>query len=299
MNILLAIPARGQNKYLHAMVGAIDALSVKPYKVLYMADRPSKEERVEAMRAIGNHPLIEYFPVTKYPDYVGRPHMTAGVDWFLTGHVRNNAVAYMDNHPEIDAVVFIDGDCIPERDLVAGHSEILGQEGLVVSVGKRKESIYGWDDQRCKEAEINTDIFHDVPCEVTSEELFVDSGVVWTCNFGMNRNAIDALRKLNNTLYGRNETFSSDFLGTWGGEDGFIGLECFYTGIPVFALANGDNGIRHQFHERSDSKYNHVAFLYFLEEQRERLLYLLDRYGLNSRHIKFVPREELLSDASG
>jgi len=294
MKILLAIPARGQNQYIGEMVTAIDAMTVKPYKVLYMADRPSRDERTEAVRILKDNPLIEYYPVTSIPDYVGRPHMTAGVDWFLTGHVRNEAVAYMDRHEEIDAVVFIDGDCIPELDLIAGHADILGKDGPCVSVGKRKESIYGWEDQRCRD-EPAANIFSTVPKKVTSEALFVDSGVVWTCNFGMNRAAINVLRTLNNTIYGRNETFSSDFLGTWGGEDGFIGLECFYTGITVYAIANGNNGIRHKYHMRDSSKYDHVAFLYFLEDQRERLIYLLDRYGLNRRNIKYVHRDELLS----
>lgn len=293
MNLLLAIPARGQNKYLAEMRAAINSMSVKPCHVLYMADRPTPKERVEALSILGNDPLVEYYPISTKPEYVGRPQMTYGVEWFLTGHVRNRAVDYIENHPEIDAVVFIDGDCIPEPDLIKSHIAILDKDKPTVSVGKRKEVMYAWKDQR-ETDDSQCKIFHDVPTEVMYETMFVDSGVVWTCNFGMNRAAIDALKRLNSTLYGRGEAFSSEFLGTWGGEDGFIGLECYYTGIPVIALENGDNGIKHKYHVRNEDKYNHVAFANYLEARREQLLYLLDLYKLNARDCRYIPREELI-----
>ena len=293
MNVLLAIPAKGQNKYIEEMVSAIDAMSVKPFHVLYMADRPSPAERIEALKLIGKSSLVEYYPISSKPSYVGRPQMVVGADWFLTGNVRNQAVAYIEAHPEIDAVVFIDGDCIPETDLIKAHMEQLDRPDPCVSVGQRKEAMYSWQDQRMT-AESDCHIFKEVPTEVDSEGMFVDSGVVWTCNFGMNRAALASLKQLNNTLYGRAETFFSDFLGTWGGEDGFIGLECFYTKIPVIALGQGDNGIRHKMHLRDESKYNHVAFINYLEEQRERLMYLLDLHKLNARHYKYIRREQLI-----
>jgi hypothetical protein len=166
-----------------------------------------------------------------------------------------------------------------------------------VSVGKRKEAMFNWKDQR-ETGDPTCNIFFDKPTEVLHEVMFVDSGVVWTCNFGLNKAALTALKQLNNTLYGRAETFSSDFLGTWGGEDGFIGLECFYSGIDVIALGKGDNGIRHKYHERYKAKYDHIKFVMFLEGRREELLYLLDLYGKNARNIKYVPRDTLLVEAN-
>ena len=275
------------------MKAAIHAMSVKPCHVLYMADRPTAKESVEAQSIIGNDPLIQYYPIYQKPDYVGRPTMTHGVDWFLTGHVRNCAVDYIIKHGDIDAVVFIDGDCIPEPDLIKSHMAVLDSKEPKVSVGKRKEAMYNWQDQR-DTAESSCGIFHDVPTEILYEAMFVDSGVVWTCNFGMNLAALGYLRQLNATLYGREETFSSEFLGTWGGEDGFIGLECYYTGVPVIALENGNNGIRHKYHLRNEDKYNHTAFIQFLEDHREQLLYLLDLYNMNVRNCGYIPREELI-----
>ena len=296
MNVLLAIPSRNQNQYLAEQIEAVKNQTVLPCRVLYMADRPTGRERVEAMRTIGTDPIIEYYPVTTRPDYVGRPQMTAGEEWFLAGHVRNEAVKYMDSHPEIDAVVFIDGDCIPEPDLIKSHAEVLANNDKpCVTVGKRKEAQFGWDDQRTDDRNF-LDMFRDTPNEIDNETWFVDSGVVWTCNFGMNRNALSALKHLNKKLYGREEAFSSDFLGTWGGEDGFIGMECFYTGIPVVALENGDNGIRHIYHMRTSGKYNHVAFLDYLDDKRRELMYLLDLYKLNVRGLEYVDRETMLAD---
>lgn len=296
MNVLLAIPSRNQIQYLAEQMEAVRKQTVMPCHVLYMADRPTGKERVEAMKIIGDDPLIEYYPVTSQPDYIGRPQMTAGEEWFLTGHVRNEAVKYIEKHPEIDAVVFIDGDCMPEPDLIKAHADVLlNNDRPCVSVGKRKESQYGWDDQRTtKDSFIN--MFYDNPTEVEEEAWFVDSGVVWTCNFGMNRVALSALKHLNKTLYGREETFSSDFLGTWGGEDGFIGMECFYTKIPVVALGKGDNGIRHIFHSRSGTKYNHLSFMIYLEDKRRELMYLLDLYGMNERKLEYIDRETMLVD---
>lgn len=294
MNVLLAIPSKNQAKYAAQMADAIGAQSVRPSHTLYMPDRPTGKELVE-IRRILKDTSIEVYPVSSLPDYVGRPNMNAGADWFLAGHVRNVAISYM-IAKDYDAVVFIDGDCIPEPDLIKSHAELLSAEGPRVSVGQRKEAMFHWKDQRTQDFSF-TKVFNDTPTEVTRESFFVDSGVVWTCNFGLNRAAVDMLKDMNRTLYGRDEAFSSDFAGTWGGEDGFIGMECFYGGIPVFAMSNcGNDGIRHQYHDRDDEKkYEHRTFMTYLENKREELIYLLDLYGRNVRKVAYVERETMLT----
>ena len=295
MNVLLAIPSKNQAQYAAQMAEAIGSQSVRPGHTLYMPDRPTGTELVE-IRRILKDTGIEVYPVSALPEYVGRPNMNAGADWFLAGHVRNVAISYM-IEKGYDAVVFIDGDCIPEPDLIKSHIELLSAEGPRVSVGQRKEAIFHWKDQRTQDFSF-TKVFNDTPTEITRESFFVDSGVVWTCNFGLNRAAVDMLKDLNRTLYGRDEAFSSDFAGTWGGEDGFIGMECFYGGIPVFAMSNcGNDGIRHQFHERDDAKkYEHRTFMTYLENKREELIYLLDLYGRNVRKVAYVDRETMLTE---
>lgn len=291
--ILVAIPAKSQEQYLDEMIAAVDAMSVKPDKVLYMQDRPTGKERVEAMRKLKSHPLIEHHPVSDLPPYVGRPQMVLGVSQFLTGYVREQAIDYMIKNG-YDQILFFDGDCMPEPDIVKDHLELLAGSEPRVTVGMRKESMYGWTDQRTTE-ECHAHIFFDKPTVVDQEYMFVDSGVVWTCNFGMNIAAINKLRETNKTIYGRSEVFPSDFLGTWGGEDGFVGLECFYRNIEVVSLPIGNNGIRHKYHPRPERKYQHTAFIPNLEEHREELLYLLDRFGMNDRGISYVDRETMLT----
>ena len=293
MRILLAIPNKEQVKYLLQMVEHIEAMSIKPDKVLYLQDRPSAQEMVDCRKILSGNSLIEQVVVRDQPVHMGHPQMTYGEYHFMTGHVREIAIEYMLKNG-YDAIVFIDGDCLPEPDLIKDHRFILcSAGGATVTVGQRKEFMHDWVDQRVA-SDSKMQIFYDTPCQVTNEGYFVDSGVVWTCNFGMNADAVKHLRNLNKLLYDRNETFHSDFLGTWGGEDGFIGMECFYTGIPVIALPKGHNGIKHQYHDRHSAKYQHASFISFLEAHREQLIFLLNLYKVNDKPVEFIPRPELL-----
>lgn len=274
------------------MLAHINEMSVKPDKVLYLQDRPSAREIVDCRRILSGQELVEQVIVRSLPDRIGHPQMVYGEYHFMAGHVREIAIDYMVKNG-YDAIVFIDGDCIPEPDLIRDHASILDRESAVVTIGQRKEFMHEWVDQRLT-AESKMAIFFDEPTPVTNEGYFVDSGVVWTCNFGMNLAAVNHLRRLNKTIYDRYETFYSDFHGTWGGEDGFIGLECFYTSVLVIALKNGTNGIKHQYHDRSSAKYQHTAFISFLEAHREQLIFLLNLYKIVPERIEFVPRADIL-----
>lgn len=296
MKILLAIPSKNQIQYLEEMIASLEAQSVLPDKVLYLMDRPSGRDRITAMKRLSGHKFIEPKFITQEPEYIGRPMMYDGEDHFLTGYVRETAVDYMIENG-YDAVVFLDGDCMPEKNFVRDHKRVLSKTEATTTVGKRKEKKFKWDDQRAVRETSSIILFKPIDAPVMIEGYFVDSGVVWTCNFGMNIAAVKKLREVNKTIYGRNEVFPSDFLGTWGGEDGFIGLECFYTGVEVIALKDDINGIRHIDHPRPVKKYDHVRFIDYLEERREELLFLLDLYGMNSRKIRYIPRPALIAAA--
>lgn len=275
------------------MLASINEMSVKPDKVLYLQDRPTAREIVDCRRILTGQELVEQVIVRTLPDRIGHPQMVYGESHFMAGHIREVAIDYMLKNG-YDAIVFIDGDCIPETDLIKDHAAILDRKTAVVTVGQRKEFMHDWVDQRLS-PESKMSIFFDEPTPVTNEGYFVDSGVVWTCNFGMNREAVVHLRRLNKTIYDCYETFYSDFHGTWGGEDGFIGMECFYTGVPVIALQKGANGIKHQYHDRSSAKYQHTSFISFLEAHREQLIILLNLYKLVPERIEFVPRADILA----
>lgn len=297
MKTLLAIPSHHQEQYAERMAAALDALVVKPDKVLILLDRPTGQEIVATRRAYSKLPFVEIKLCMSLPLYVGRPHMLYGEEYFCAGHMRNLAIDYMHRNG-YDTVIFADGDCYPEPNLISGHQDILGRSEPVVTVGRRLEAKWNWADQRQKSPDFPIDIFKSVPYKVTEEVYYVDSGVVWTCNFGMNMAAIEFLANLNEKLYGRHETFSSDFLGTWGGEDGFIGFECYYGGIDLITLPIGTNGIRHNEHERPQKKYDHVTFLEVLEQRREELMYLLKLHGYDCGGHEYIHKDIIIGDRS-
>jgi hypothetical protein len=163
----------------------------------------------------------------------------------------------------------------------------------VVTVGRRCEAKYGWHDQREKDAVYPIPIF-DRQERITREPFFVDSGVLWTCNMGINMKALDRIRTANKFLYGRDELCSSDFCGTWGGEDGFLGLEALYLDIVVLPVCGKDAGVRHVEHDRPLDKYDHDTFIAYLEEKREELMYIMRAHGIECPG--YVPKDILVGD---
>ena len=295
MKLLLAVLSHHQEQYAANMAGAISKLTMQPDKVLILLDRPTGSEMAASRLAYSNLPNAEVKLCMMLPKYIGRPQMLYGEEYFCAGNVRNIAIQYMLSNG-YDAVIFIDGDCPPSSDLITSHVKTLSRETPVVTVGRRLETKWGNFDQREKSPEFPINIFRATPYKVVEEPYFVDSGVVWTCNFGMNLPSVKYLREMNKTIYGRDEVFSSDFVGTWGGEDGFIGFECYYGGIDVIAVPRG--GVHHMEHPRPERKYDHITFLDMLEERRQELLYLLALNGYDCAGHVYIPKETIIGDRS-
>jgi hypothetical protein len=215
-----------------------------------------------------------------------------GVQPFCAGHCRDTALSYLDSDwGGYDLAIFTDGDCIPEPGLVESH--LAAYAPGRVTVGRRRELKWDMMDQRQVSAIKPIDIFGKEPREVTSEAYFADSGVMWTCNAGITMEAAGKLREINSALYGSATVFHPGFSGRWGGEDGFLGLECFYGGIPVWtAPATGNDGVRHIDHPRPLAKYDLVHFHHLLESRRRELVVLMSAAGMYEGD--FVPLEELL-----
>jgi len=285
MKRLLVIISKDQQQYANKINDALSQLSEHPEEILVYLDRPSTTElETVTTEYAGNH--VTVLASNTLP-CVGRPPMIWGTPYFGAGHIRNLALQYAMGH-DYDIVIFIDGDCIPEPDLIRGHTDILSSDEPTITVGRRLEGFYGWHDQREKDEHRLIPIFN-TQCRVTSEAYFVDSGVLWSCNMGMNREAIEQITKLNLLLYGRSEVFSTDFLGTWGGEDGFLGLEAFYSDIPVVPVCSNGTGVQHEEHPRPIEKYDFINFTPFLEEKREELLYLMASNGMDCNGCRYVP----------
>lgn len=292
MRTLFVILSKDQDKYAEEMNRHLEQLSTKPDKVLVLLDRPELREMNATKRAYADNPLVEVITVRDIPAHIGRPQMNYGVPYFCAGHLRNIAAKYaIDNG--YDAAIFIDGDCYPEPDMVKAHIALLDRIEPTITVGRRLEGKHAWHDQREVSEDFPIPIFNKPNTPVTNEAFFVDSGVVWTCNMGINRAALEHFFNLNDTLFGRKELCSSDFCGTWGGEDGYIGLQALYTGVEVLPVCDKNAGIRHVNHDRPLDKYDHETFVAYLEEKREELLYLLKINHIECKY-NYVPKDIVL-----
>ena len=276
MRIAAVVLSRGQEAFAPCIARAISSQTVKPDMVLAVMDRPSPSEREATERAYAGIPGVEFLSVECAPDTVRRPPMRDGQEPFCAGHCRNLALELLDGRYEL--AVFIDGDCAPSRGWIESFRLAYG-EGRVI-VGRRRETKWlGMDQRQCSQ-EHPVDIFGPVPREVTEEWKFVDSGVMWTCNVGFTPGAVRGIRKINSDLYGVSTVFHPDFTGRWGGEDGFLGMECFYGGVPVWtAPATGMDGVYHMEHPRPSDTYGHRGFIRFMEEKRRELVLLLGAAG--------------------
>lgn len=275
MKTALVILCKNQEKYADTIVRGVLAQSVKPDRVLVVMDRPGLLERMAMTKSYKEIPGCEFFIVSSTPDSIERPPMLAGMVPFCAGHCRNLALEML---YDMDLVIFMDGDCIPLANMVESHVAAY-EEGCVI-VGRRTEVKWGSEDQRQCSSEHPVPIFGDTPGYVTSERFIADSGVVWTCNFGITAGAIKAIKKLNEELYGVSAVFHPDFCGRWGGEDGFLGIECFYGGIPIRTTPIMEaDGVSHIEHPRPENKYDLTSFIAFLEMKRMEFIYLLNATG--------------------
>ena len=289
MKVALVILCKNQDKYAPAIAKGVLSQTVKPDRVLVVMDRPGLVERMNTRKAYEAVPGCEFLVVSSLPETLGRPPMNSRVVPFCAGHCRNLALEML---YDMDLVIFTDGDCIPLRKMVEAH--VGAYEEGCVTVGRRVEIKLGSLDQRQEDKDHPVPIFWPEPRAVTRERFIADSGVVWTCNFGITQGAVRELKKMNSELYGTESVFHPAFTGRWGGEDGFLGMECFYWGIPIrtTAIMDGD-GVTHIEHPRPDEKYDHEAFLSLLEVKRHELIILLNAIGKYDG--KFIPLAELTS----
>lgn len=284
MNIALIIPLYKQAQYWEKMMIAIEKLSIIPSIVYVMMDRPTALEyqlvKKLCNQSILNH-IYKIYNVQDVPEYVGRPNITPAQSLFLTGHRRNIAINdAIDNG--CDSFVCIDGDCIPQEDLIKSHMNSHNFNFPVVSVGRRRESKHMYKDQReVVNNLIRYNLFKaDSPQIISSYELLKTSAITWSCNIGFNLKAIKLLKYINKKYYGMDDVFHSNFLGTWGGEDGFIGIQSYLGGAKVVLLPDVKSGIKHIEHDRPPEKYSGESFTSYLSEQIELFSAMLENNPL-------------------
>ena len=267
-NPCLIIPSFRQSEYYDRILDAVSRQTMAPSHVILVLDRPTSNELLLGKRSAANFGYSVMSP-TSTPQFIGSPLQHPEFDWFLTGDRRNQAIARA-FELNCDSVIFIDGDCIPDPGLIASHSKWLNQQQAIVTVGRRREERNaGFDQREVSDRRSNRALFSadGSDTEIRSEKLMTSSAVTWTCNIGFNRAAIDSIMTCNEEFYGRREFCNSDFLGSWGGEDSFLGFQAFILRHRIICLGDPTSGVVHVDHPRDPRKYDPDAFEGFLTDR--------------------------------
>lgn len=269
MKSALIIPIKNQDKYISRMLHAINIQSVKPDMVYFMIDRPTDKEYNVISQAVEkqNNESYKLFRVDTIPDYIGNGEDLDNDELFLAGDRRNLAIKHAIDDG-CDIFIFIDGDCIPQRDLVKSHINACNRDFPILSVGRRREKRFKNLDQRDIDVKVmnknlfklNETIIHDVT-------LLLSSSIVWSCNISMNMRAIAHISQLNKEMFDRYEVFSSEFSGRWGGEDTYLGLQAYASKVIIVSINSELSGVMHIDHPRPINKYDPKVYNDFLSSK--------------------------------
>jgi len=269
MKTALIIPIYKQTKYWIRLMSGIEKQTVPPDYVYVMMDRPTEEEYNYVKNACASKNLkttYKVFNLQEIPEFIGRPNNVPDFELFLAGHNRNVAI---DTAIEDDCKIFVmtDGDCIPEINLIKTHYEINSMGIPSITCGRRKDAAHKWRDQRDVDPKLKAlDLFkHGNGFIIQNQELLHMSSIIWTCNVGINIEAVKLIKKLNEKYYGRSEVFCSEFSGTWGGEDSFLGIQANMCRIFISIINEEKSGIRHINHPRPQRRYNEQNFSIYLK----------------------------------
>jgi hypothetical protein len=277
MTAALIVPLHQQvANWTHILAG-VERQRTLPDVIYAVLDRPSREtvttrddkidvDTLEHLAAVNaRSPLADRIKVlvAPPPGFVGQPPTDPKQPLFLAGHSRNHGLtaALADGH---DVLVMIDGDCIPEPSLMAGHRRKLGSGPAVLTLGRKGLEGHNWVDRREQTLKVAAArIFRPEGVVLNLEDLLSSGLTVWSANVGLNRAAVDRLRSLNRKYYDRDEVFSSDFSGRWGGEDAFLGVQCLYAGILICTVGDEGSGVRHIDHPRHATVSADESLSYF------------------------------------
>ena len=263
MKTALIIPIFNQKKYWLRMLTAIETQSVMPDVVYVMLDRQSDSdyESIKLMCSSSNiKGNYKVFNIHEIPEYIGRPTSLPDQTLFLTGDRRNRAIDMAINEG-CECFIMIDGDCIPDVDLVKSHKKACMSEMPVMGNGRRRDVNYEWMDKRDVDPNLRyLELFINDGTVIHSVDLLRSCSITWSCNLSANRKAVKIIKAINKKYYGRDEFFNSEFLGSWGGEDSFLGIQANLGKVFIVILGDEDSSVRHIDHPRPESKYGNNSF---------------------------------------
>jgi GT2 family glycosyltransferase len=285
MKTSVIIPLHNQSKYWPKVLMGLTKQSVRPDVVYVIVDRPKMDigplrgsgepenedwDCLEAIKTENNkYPdlNIQIRIISGVPDNITRK---SGGNIFLAGMARNVGVEAA-IHDDCDIFIFIDGDCIPEPDLVQAHIKKCNVDLPVLSIGRRKEQRYRWMDQREVISSIShLNMFRPDGIVINNNELIKQCLIVWSCNIAMNIKTVNRIKNFNRRYYERSELFHSAFLGAWGGEDSFLGIEAWFCRIYISTVGDIKSGVLHINHPRPETTHN-IAHKDFFMKQCDKL----------------------------
>lgn len=262
MKTAVIIPFYNQRKYWLKMFAALEEQTERPYCIYVAMDRQTPED-VEFVNGVCKSGKNYYSvqDLRDIPDYIGKPQEFPDQELFLTGYRRNQCID-LAIQEGCDTFIMFDGDCVPEKDLIKDHVALNSLDIPTIANGRRKEEKHGWLDQRDVDPKMRSAHLFNT-CNgyvIHNPDLLRSCSITWSCNISMNMQAVKLIRKINRNYYGRDEVFNSNFLGRWGGEDSFLGIQAIACKIFVTMLNTEFSGIRHIEHPRPENKYGDGAF---------------------------------------
>jgi len=268
--LALLIPIYEQAKHWKLILEGIKSNKLIPSKIYALLDRASDDDFNHITELSNNSDLnIEVVRCPEPPVHLVKRESNEGAPFYV-GFIRNFGIdiALSEGYEQF---VFIDGDCIPQSGLFTSHSKKLDCNIPVLSIGRRREQQFRWRDQREISPEYtHLSIFRPEGLLINNPDLITSCVIVWSCNIGMNIAHVKLLKKFNEMYYSRSEVFSSDFLGAWGGEDGFLGVQSWFIKSFITTVGDVKGGVQHIDHPRPDKKYT-VNHMQYFQEQLQRL----------------------------
>ena len=263
MKVALIIPLHDQAIYWEKILKGIKSQTRLPDMIYVVIDRPNLDRIPNCVAYITNLnasiPVnINVLTIDKQPQNIQRTSDKI----FLAGYARNIGLqeAIKD---ECDCFVFIDGDCIPQRELIRSHELLCSYDLPILSIGRRREIKYrGLDSREHHPNLTHLNIFGRNGTLINNPDLIKQCLIVWSCNIGLNLKAVSILTRFNKKYYDKEELFNSEFNGAWGGEDSFLGITAWYCRIFMHTIGESKSGVEHIDHPRPENIYtiNHKQF---------------------------------------
>lgn len=245
------IISRNQKNYLLEIIKAFERQKISPKMLYFVFDR-CEDNSENYLKSIKSNIKID-FVIKNFGNN------------FCAGAARDYGLReYIKKYGEIEEVLFIDGDCIPNENVVKDHSENLKRiNAPIISCGRRvsydKSGENKGDIRDCCFSEyLDNDnyVFDEKNGKLLHSYIFHwDTTVSHSCNLAFNRKAIDLCYSINKKLNNSDRIFNSKFDGKWGYEDNFIGQILFLTNGYCFSTSI-NSFVEHKWHVLNSKNNN-------------------------------------------